>query len=113
MVLFATKRTIRRWIPPKSSPILSNDVRKLYYDLKQPLRTKTLKLACPPGFSGFKQRWRVMTSPMDGLRSSIWSSETLDYGMSALNQQTSKFLVKDDQDKELLDEYRVPWLTKN
>ena len=44
------------------------------------------------------------------LRSCIWSSETLQEGMTAINGQPLGMMVKQEVDAELVNEYEVPRL---
>ena len=42
-----------------------------------------------------------------------WSSETLVAGMRAISQQPDGLLVKTEEDKALVREYGVPWLSEH
>ena len=49
----------------------------------------------------------VVAKPMEGLRSFVWSSETLQEGMSSVSKQPATLFAKTEEDLELQKELQV------
>lgn len=60
--------------------------------------------------SGLKGNLSSLAGDMNRLRSSVWSSETLLEGHKSLERQPDGFLVKTEEDEELVTSYRVTLL---